>query len=43
VAGLLDEDGLDYYRERARRLRELALVDPWVDAAGCIYEALTAA
>jgi hypothetical protein len=40
---LLDEDGLDYYRERTRRLRDLALVDPWVDAEGCIYEALTAA
>jgi hypothetical protein len=40
---LLDEDGLEYYRGRTRRLGDLALADPWVDAEGCVYEARTAA
>jgi len=40
---LLDERDLGYYRERTRRLADLALVDPWIDDDGRIYEARSAA
>jgi len=40
---LLDEPGLAYYLERARRLSELGLVAPCVDAEGRLIAARTAA
>jgi hypothetical protein len=40
---LIDERELDWYRRHARRLSELGYVHPWVDAAGEVYEAPSAA
>ena len=40
---LVDERQLAYYRENSRRLSELALADPWVDEAGIVHEARSAA
>jgi hypothetical protein len=40
---LLDARDLDYYRARTRRLADLALSEPFVDAEGFVHEALTAA
>jgi hypothetical protein len=40
---LLDERDLDFYRPRTRRVADLSLVDPWVDADGRLREAANAA
>ena len=40
---LVDERELDYYRKNSRRLSELALEDPWIDADGAVHEARSAA
>jgi hypothetical protein len=40
---LIDEADLDWYRRHARRLRELGLNDPWIDADGHVHEARSAA
>jgi len=40
---LVDERQLAYYRENSRPLSELALADPWVDEAGIVHEARSAA
>ncbi|HVV57174.1 MAG TPA: hypothetical protein VHC45_02340 [Gaiellaceae bacterium] len=40
---LLDERDLDYYRPRTRRLADLPLADPWVDADGSLRDAANAA
>ena len=40
---LVDERELAYYRENSRRLSELALAEPWVDDAGVVHEARSAA
>jgi hypothetical protein len=40
---LVDERELTYYRKHSRRLSELALADPWVDADGAVREAPVAA
>lgn len=40
---LLDERDLDFYRPRTRRIADLPLADPWVEADGSLHEAATAA
>jgi hypothetical protein len=40
---LLDEPDLEFYRRRARRLSELPLAEPSIDADGHVREALNAA
>jgi hypothetical protein len=40
---LIDEQDLDFYRRRLRRLPDLGYADPWVDDEGEIHEARSAA
>jgi hypothetical protein len=40
---LIDERDLDFYRRRSRRLSELGYADPWIDDAGALHEARSAA
>lgn len=40
---LVDERELAYYRSHSRRLAQLALAEPWIDADGAVHEALSAA
>jgi hypothetical protein len=40
---LLEERDLDFYRPRTRRVAELPLDDPWVDADGSLREAASVA
>lgn len=40
---LLDERDLEFYRPRTRRIGDLPLADPWVEADGSLHDAATAA
>jgi hypothetical protein len=40
---LIDERDVDYYRRRARRVPEAGYDQPWLDADGCLHDALSAA
>jgi hypothetical protein len=40
---LIGERDLDYYRLRSRRLADAGYEQPWIDADGCLHEALSAA
>ena len=40
---LIDEQDLEYYRRRSRRLGELGYAEPWIDDDGLVHEALSAA
>jgi hypothetical protein len=40
---LIDERDLDYYRRHSRRVDDVGYADPWVDDAGALSEARSAA
>lgn len=40
---LIDEADVDWYRRHARRLVDLGLDEPWLDAEGRVHEARSAA